>query len=625
VRQITSERRAFLHPDGLGTDSPFASLIVGSDQKAPVQVLRDVDRLKVERYAASVAVSKVSVGARLLDYPESATWCHSQLSALAAVITDAAHWIEFIELGFRALGVATQARDHRTARLINTRYRRQWRRFVTGATQFPLFWNERRVIPGAARRRLIMWFEARRLEEICTSIPFEILNSLRATRQFLTQIARKDTIEGRVVAKHVRQHAMLLSSSDLRAVDRESDCSKGQLTAAPVKRTASWSRLLSRVRADQELASRLDLIDHFLDVCRALADRTYSDRTAVETWLMTRPPTTFDVAYRWAEAERPLGTLVATINALRGTRYELGTIRQTDEFTVDISQAFFLFNEPKKRLLPVLGNLQTGSLSPLPAAQRRPEITRERLTSLGRVVNLAIERRVRSGLPTLLLLPELSVPRRWIRPLANRLVAENVNLVTGLEYSRIGDGVVNEALGVFAAGFHATAVSRWRKTRPAREEAALLLGEQINFIEHSPFSTLVVNTNFGAISVLICSELLDLTVRTQLLGRIDLLLVPAWNKDTATFDHTIQTVANDLHCYVAVSNNAMFSDCRLQTPSDVRYRRDACRLICRDEDEVITVQVDIDALRTFQRLSLDNPRKDFDGFKPIPPGYVYRR
>src|SRR5256885_9799127 len=66
VKLIASERRAFLLPDGLGTDSPLTALFVGSDDDAPVQVLREVDRLKVERYAASVAISKAAVGVELL-------------------------------------------------------------------------------------------------------------------------------------------------------------------------------------------------------------------------------------------------------------------------------------------------------------------------------------------------------------------------------------------------------------------------------------------------------------------------------------------------------------------------------------------------------------------------------
>jgi hypothetical protein len=124
--------------------------------------------------------------------------------------------------------------------------------------------------------------------------------------------------------------------------------------------------------------------------------------------------------------------------------------------------------------------------------------------------------------------------------------------------------------------------------------------------------------------VLICSELLDVRARGSLLGRIDLLAVPAWNQDTATFDHTIQT-ANDLHCFVAVANNALYSDSRVQVPSEERHERDACRLISRAEESVIAVVISPDELRKFQLASLANPSAKVDGFKPIPPGYEFKR
>ena len=63
----------------------------------------------------------------------------------------------------------------------------------------------------------------------------------------------------------------------------------------------------------------------------------------------------------------------------------------------------------------------------------------------------------------------------------------------------------------------------------------------------------IVKTDHAALSVLICSELLDIRRRGDLLGKTGLVVVPAWNRDTATFDHTVQTTAGDLHCFVAWS------------------------------------------------------------------------
>ena len=626
LRQIASERRAFLHPDGLGTESPFSALRVGSDHRAPVQVLRDVDRIKVERYAASVAVSKVGVGAQLLKFPESASWCRDQLAPLVGVITDATHWVDFIDLAFRALGVSIEARDSRTARFILTRHRIQWRRFVTARHPPPLVWNTRHIHRRTARRRLVDWFEGRRLEAICASIPLSVLSSAADTRRFLEDIARKSTMIGDrpLNERDVSSRAFLLARADLRARDRESDHEDTIIGGAAVRSNQGWRRLDSVLRSDEQLAQRLERIDGFLQTCREQRDKPFERLSALEVLLMTRPPTAFDTAYRWAQAGNPLSTLMPTVNALRGTRYDEETIREVDEFTIDITRPSPWVGQ-RKELNVVLGNLQAGENGPWAAAEGCPEMTRRRVTSLGRVVNSTIERSIRTGVSTLLLLPELSLPRRWLRPLADRLIAENIGLVVGLDYANGLDGVVNEAVGVFPAGFHATAVCRWRKSRPAREEAKELLERGLQFVTGSSASTLVINTDNGALGTLICSELLDVELRGSLLGRIDVLLVPAWNKDTSTFDHTVQTVANDLHCYVAVANNAMFSDCRLQTPSDKRYLRDACRLIWRNEDEVISALIDVDALRLFQQRSLRDAKVNPNGFKPVPPGYKYRR
>ena len=131
-----------------------------------------------------------------------------------------------------------------------------------------------------------------------------------------------------------------------------------------------------------------------------------------------------------------------------------------------------------------------------------------------------------------------------------------------------------------------------------------------------------------SLSVLICSELLDIRRRGDLPGKTDLVVVPAWNRDTATFDHTVQTTAGDLHCFVAVANNAQFSDCRVYAPRKERYERDACRLISPGENETVGAPMRASDLRRFQLFSLGRLKttsRITRLFKPIPPGYEYRR
>jgi hypothetical protein len=276
----------------------------------------------------------------------------------------------------------------------------------------------------------------------------------------------------------------------------------------------------------------------------------------------------------------------------------------------------------------MLGNLPANETWLLAAANGMPIETADRLSSLARIVNRAVNRRAYTGENVLLLLPELSLSRRWFRRLAELAVSREINFVAGLEYGKgLTSSVLNEAVGVFSVWPREGIVCVWPKTKPARIEHKMLLEANLSFEFHSIARPLVVKTNFGALSTLICSELLDIELRTALLGRIDLLLVPCWNSDTATFEHELKTTAYDLHCYGALANNGLYSDCRIQVPAKERYQRDVCRLILPGVAETIAARIDVNQLRQFQLKSLGNPKLDLrrEDFMPLPPSYVYRR
>jgi hypothetical protein len=68
-------------------------------------------------------------------------------------------------------------------------------------------------------------------------------------------------------------------------------------------------------------------------------------------------------------------------------------------------------------------------------------------------------------------------------------------------------------------------------------------------------------------------------------------------------------------------------------PRKQAWLREACRLIARNEDDVIACVVDVDELRRFQRRSVADPGEGEEGakvdseppFKPVPPGFEYLR
>lgn len=337
VRLISSERRDLINRDGLESESPLSGLLIGTDDRTPVQVLRDVDRLKVERYAANVAVGKIDAVTKFVDAPASAHWCRQQLRPLAEAVTDADHWIEFFDTACRALGVAIRARDAETSQSILERLDAQLLPIRSPRASLSLFWNNQRITGKRAQNAIVRWFDIRLKQEICGSISTETFKSLKAVVEELSKIAGPNLNPNShaFTARDIRDGALALQGADLRSLDRESDFRLGR-TRRHAPRSRSWERLAWTFETDATTASRIGRISSFLSACRRLGDPMFKGVTPLDILLMTRPPTTFDIGYRWSRAGKPISTLVKTINAVRGTRYPASSVRRLDKSTISV-------------------------------------------------------------------------------------------------------------------------------------------------------------------------------------------------------------------------------------------------------------------------------------------------
>jgi hypothetical protein len=101
----------------------------------------------------------------------------------------------------------------------------------------------------------------------------------------------------------------------------------------------------------------------------------------------------------------------------------------------------------------------------------------------------------------------------------------------------------------------------------------------------------------------------------DLLGRVNVVLCPAWNTDTSSYDHLIQSVGFQLHSFVAIANNGHYSDCRAWAPRTRRWERDRCRLIERDVDDVVHVDIPLSELVAF------HDGQPNDAWRPLPPDW----
>lgn len=471
-----------------------------------------------------------------------------------------------------------------------------------------------------ARKTLVRWVHQRIIETIAASIP------IRPKSAWLHEWAYVRLGPRRVRWATLLRLRRYLADADLRAVERELD-----LRDAHQPRPRRGNDRLRVLGID----TRIPIIrsaERFLEVSRLANDLVYAGCDAIDVALMTRPPSAFDIAIRWSQAGQAPNDVVGTLNSLRGTRYRQGA--GTIPWPIPVDAA------PARNISPnlqdcwvILGNHQVDERWFYAALRGTPVTKSSRAEALAAILKRAISQRRteeagRTRLPILVILPELSMPRRWIRYFAQSLWAQRIGLIAGLEYEVRGTEVSNQAIGTFPGSFrHAGSVALWHKTQAAALEAEILRKKKLTFTKPTRPRTRV-DTEYGSVSALICSEMLDIKVRCELLGRVDMVAVPSWNKDTATFDHTVQTTAADLHCFVAVANNAEFSDSRMFVPKRERHQRDVGRLILCRQNEAISVRISALELRTFQLGVLEGkslPKKLRQLFKPLPPGYEFLR
>jgi len=243
--------------------------------------------------------------------------------------------------------------------------------------------------------------------------------------------------------------------------------------------------------------------------------------------------------------------------------------------------------------------------------------------------------------PNYLVFPELAIPVRLFMRAARKLAMRKISLISGVDYVRSASNaksfdfcigsrtcVRNQVWCALHYEGHGCCpiIAKYTKSRFAQhEESELFRAANVmddGFYNSCGTSGMVIyhgNNNASvALSVLICSDLLDIEARSRLRGKIDILFVPAWNKDTPTYSALVESAAYDLHAFIALCNSREYGDTRLRSPAKEEYARDVIRLKGGMSDYFAVGEIDVRTLRRFQSAyrSADKP------FKPTPTGFV---
>lgn len=611
-----SERRAFIDTSALLGDG-LAHLIRASNaQGSPLRVLREADRARLERFALSTSLRSLERVTSMVSREEATELVRTCLERVGRVLDAEDNWVDDLDVALRLLKLAISTEDWASARELCSRMDRVWGtvddlREAIGR----LYFRGEEIDPN--REHPWVWLRnylhERRFEAICACLPIHMAASEVANRFPDGLILRTKEVK----ATTLRRRSEQLSLADLRSRDREDDGFPGQVVRD--RNSEAMRRLLED---DSVLESSLKSIDRFVDRCLDLGDKPWLV-PAANLYLSTRPPSYFDVARRWLYRVEETGfeesifrQLLDIVNAVRGTEYSdpVGWVINESSIAIEsYSKDSAGLSSFAKDPRIILGNLVVDGSSWEAAATRvpgsrdgKPTLTVERLRGLAEVLGKA-EYAARGNPSSMLVLPELCLPRQWFRVVANYVArTAKFGLVAGLEYFHYRDDpfVANQVFAVMPGPLMSVATWPWTKRLPAKEECDLLakLDTPVSF-KPSLAPTrqrTVVHSGWGMFSVLVCSELIEARRVADLLHRTQVVLCPAWNTDTSSYDHLIQSVGFQLHSIVAVANNGHYSDCRVWAPRSERWERDLCRLIERDVNDIVYVDVPVSSLVAFQ-------------------------
>ena len=285
---------------------------------------------------------------------------------------------------------------------------------------------------------------------------------------------------------------------------------------------------------------------------------------------------------------------------------------------------FFATGRPRERVRVAVTSLQTTQKQWAAAAKNKQDRSARRYVAFNGLINRILKE---PRLPDYIVMPELSVPLRWALRAARKLAMNGISLLAGVEYHRDwatkklrNDCLVS--LTTFWPGYASNIVVLQPKFEPAHGEQSdlkKLLGKSNTLFK--PIGNRAKPTLYGHrgfyFSVLICSDLTNISHRRDLRGEVDALFVLEWNKDIKTFASLVESTANDLHAFVIQANNRTYGDSRIRSPASKEYARDIVQVKGGVSDYYVLGEIDYEQLRAEQRRKVRKAQ-----FKPKPIGYA---
>ena len=220
-----------------------------------------------------------------------------------------------------------------------------------------------------------------------------------------------------------------------------------------------------------------------------------------------------------------------------------------------------------------------------------------------------------------LILPEVSVPHRWLPMIADESRRKQRLIIIGLEHIRINNICYNllaTCLPFEQNGIKDVVINFRLKNHYSPSETKMILekGKVIPIPSISLYNLFVwKGVNFANYN---CYELADINHRSLFKSKVDLLFASEYNSDVNYFSNIVETVSRDIHCYFVQVNSSDFGDSRITAPRKTESK-DILKLKGGENNVVLLGKIDINELRNFQKTRVFGQNTAI--FKNTPPDF----
>lgn len=163
----------------------------------------------------------------------------------------------------------------------------------------------------------------------------------------------------------------------------------------------------------------------------------------------------------------------------------------------------------------------------------------------------------------IIVFPEFALPERYALDITKHCRKRKISIITGLTHRKHNGDLVNQIL--IRDKDIDLALFKWKNYMPVDEKKICLERGNGYYVPQTPYY-LVVDNGKCKYSSMTCFEATCIVDRAILCDRIELLLMPVFNRDTFYFSNIIASFVRDASCFVAQANSNFYGDSRISGP-----------------------------------------------------------